>query len=217
MATHRWKASRQCGCVVPCFPLVLADCVPVSTGPLQQLQAKRFSKGQADIKHQGASLRTDLIHDLAARKSCQEKDRYETQLSPSTLAQIYQPTIKGLDCMAGLKCAFQAASPVGSDCQARVRVQGLLHAPQPGQALWQLCFDDLQQALTLITQLLHCCTVDLLLQKYQSRGLNDAEVKHTWTVRMPCGAAISCSSELGIMKGICATRGLHRNKILKGW
>lgn len=32
-----------------------------------------------------------------------------------------------------------------------------------------------------------------------------------WTVRMPCGAAISCSSELGIMNGICATRGLHQN------
>ena len=34
LPTHRWKASRQCGCVVPCFPLVLADCVPTSFWPL---------------------------------------------------------------------------------------------------------------------------------------------------------------------------------------
>ena len=34
LPTHRWKASFQCGCVVSCFPLVLADCVPTSLCPL---------------------------------------------------------------------------------------------------------------------------------------------------------------------------------------
>ena len=29
LPTQRWKASLQCGAVVSCLPLVLADCVPV--------------------------------------------------------------------------------------------------------------------------------------------------------------------------------------------
>ncbi len=38
LPTHRWKASLQCGCVVSCFPLVLADCVPTSFCPLHTKQ-----------------------------------------------------------------------------------------------------------------------------------------------------------------------------------
>ena len=37
LPTQRWKASLQCGAVVSCLPLVLADCVPVSFCPLHIL------------------------------------------------------------------------------------------------------------------------------------------------------------------------------------
>ena len=47
LPTQRWKASRQCGCVVPCFPLVLALCVPVSFWPLQKKPRQHSKNAQA--------------------------------------------------------------------------------------------------------------------------------------------------------------------------
>ena len=38
---------------------------------------------------------------------------------------------------------------------------------------------------------------------------------HTCTFRMPWGALMSFSSEAGIMKGICATFGLHQHEALR--
>ena len=58
LPTQRWKASLQCGAVVSCLPLVLADCVPVSFCPLRIPVQRPGYKG---LRSEGIQVSPGLI------------------------------------------------------------------------------------------------------------------------------------------------------------
>ena len=82
LPTQRWKASRQCGSVVSCFPLVLALCVPVSFWPLRKKPLQHSNNAQASYPNT-TILRTTtqaclLHHGLPATCSITFRVRYQS-------------------------------------------------------------------------------------------------------------------------------------------